>query len=94
MTLRAWRNVIDDIARMAQSALDARVAKAQEAHPMTDGVLAYGEPSSQTLLAARDLGADLIVMGTHGRQGIARVLLATRPIWRGGGDGIGAHGSS
>jgi nucleotide-binding universal stress UspA family protein len=68
---------MDDLARMARQALDARIAKARERHPMTEGVLAYGDPSSQALEAARDSGADLIVMGTRGRQGIARVLLGS-----------------
>jgi nucleotide-binding universal stress UspA family protein len=33
-----------------------------------------GDAAKEILRAARDLSADLIVMGTHGRTGIARLL--------------------
>jgi nucleotide-binding universal stress UspA family protein len=36
-----------------------------------------GEPSDGILEAARAVRADLIVMGTHGRTGIARLLLGS-----------------
>jgi universal stress protein A len=36
-----------------------------------------GEPSDAILAAARDGGADLIVMGTHGRTGLSRLLIGS-----------------
>ncbi len=36
-----------------------------------------GEPSDAILSAAKDGGADLIVMGTHGRTGISRLLIGS-----------------
>jgi universal stress protein A len=36
-----------------------------------------GEPSDAILLAAKDGGADLIVMGTHGRTGLSRLLIGS-----------------
>lgn len=36
-----------------------------------------GEPSDAILAAASDGGADLIVMGTHGRTGLARLLIGS-----------------
>jgi nucleotide-binding universal stress UspA family protein len=36
-----------------------------------------GNPTRQILDAARDHGADLIVMGTHGRTGIAHVVMGS-----------------
>ncbi len=36
-----------------------------------------GEPSDAILLAAKEGGADLIVMGTHGRTGLSRLLIGS-----------------
>jgi nucleotide-binding universal stress UspA family protein len=36
-----------------------------------------GDPVSEILLAAGDLGCDLIVMGTHGRTGLRRLLMGS-----------------
>lgn len=36
-----------------------------------------GEPSDAILHASRDGGADLIVMGTHGRTGLSRLLIGS-----------------
>lgn len=36
-----------------------------------------GEPSDAILAAAREGGADLIVMGTHGRTGLSRLLIGS-----------------
>jgi nucleotide-binding universal stress UspA family protein len=36
-----------------------------------------GEPVAEILLTAKECGADLIVMGTHGRTGLARLLMGS-----------------
>jgi nucleotide-binding universal stress UspA family protein len=36
--------------------------------------LAEGDPAAEVLRLAREVGADLIVMGTHGRTGLSRLL--------------------
>ncbi len=36
-----------------------------------------GEPAEQILRVAHEVGADLIVMGTHGRTGITRLLMGS-----------------
>lgn len=36
-----------------------------------------GDPVTEILLAAEDLGCDLLVMGTHGRTGIGRLLMGS-----------------
>ncbi len=36
-----------------------------------------GDPAEQVLETARDLDADLIVMGTHGRKGLSHLVLGS-----------------
>jgi len=39
--------------------------------------LEYGEPAAVILKVAQEIGADLIVMGTHGRTGLRRLLMGS-----------------
>ncbi len=39
--------------------------------------LEYGDPVAVILRTAREAGADLIVMGTHGRTGLRRLLMGS-----------------
>lgn len=49
----------------------ARAGIAMEHH------LEYGDPAAVILKFAREIGADLIVMGTHGRTGLRRLLMGS-----------------
>ena len=54
--------------------------RAKDAVPRTiqvDTVLREGDPATEILEAAQVFGADLIVMGTHGRGPIGRVVLGS-----------------
>jgi len=42
-----------------------------------DRRLEEGDPVSEILRVARETGADLIVMGTHGRTGLSRLLMGS-----------------
>ena len=39
--------------------------------------LEQGDPAREILRVAQEIGADLIVLGTHGRRGVARALLGS-----------------
>jgi universal stress protein A len=39
--------------------------------------LEYGDPEEGILKAAQEIGADVIVMGTHGRTGLRRLLMGS-----------------
>ena len=39
--------------------------------------VASGDPATAIVRTARDLGADLIIMGTHGRTGLSHILLGS-----------------
>ncbi len=42
-----------------------------------DCVVRAGDPATEIVATARDSGADLIVLGSHGRTGLSRVLLGS-----------------
>jgi nucleotide-binding universal stress UspA family protein len=67
----------EEIAREARKALDVALAKVKERYPRADGVLVGGNASDEILSTAKERGADLIVMGTHGRRGLAHVFLGS-----------------
>lgn len=42
-----------------------------------EGLVVHGVPGEEILKAAKDKKADLIVLGTHGRRGISRLLIGS-----------------
>jgi nucleotide-binding universal stress UspA family protein len=73
--------VFEDVQRAArqqgQKQLDVVLARARKAGARARGLLLEGVPASQITRAARSQRADVIVMGTHGRTGFARLLLGS-----------------
>jgi nucleotide-binding universal stress UspA family protein len=71
------QEVLDRIRDGAREALEERASRVSaegvkvQAHVMCDA------PVSAILTAAEKIGADLIVMGTHGRTGMKHVLLGS-----------------
>jgi nucleotide-binding universal stress UspA family protein len=65
------------IERAARTALDGVVDRARRPGARIEGVLRHGPAWSEIDAAAKDAGADLIVIGTHGRRGLARALLGS-----------------
>jgi nucleotide-binding universal stress UspA family protein len=70
-----WDQISRANRKMWQKKLDALVARAKSAGVRARGVLLEGQPSDQILRAAK--GAGLLVMGTHGRTGVARFILGS-----------------
>lgn len=68
---------IDDMQNAARNALDATLAATQKIYPKTDAILREGLTWREILDVAKELGCDLIVMGTHGRRGLPRLLLGS-----------------
>jgi nucleotide-binding universal stress UspA family protein len=53
------------------------VEKLSDAHGGLRAVLREGDPSTEIIAASKELGAEMIVMGTHGRSGFAHVFLGS-----------------
>jgi nucleotide-binding universal stress UspA family protein len=63
---------------------EARTALSKIAHAYLEGKVRYeiytkvgGEPAAVILQAIKDLGVDSVVMPTHGRKGIGRLILGS-----------------
>jgi nucleotide-binding universal stress UspA family protein len=62
--------------RDGQGLLAAATARAGSASPPWQ-FLREGQPAKEIIAAAREWAADLIVLGTHGRSGVARAVLGS-----------------
>ena len=70
-----WNMVRDDIVQHARHSLAALAASFPEVPIVTDVVI--GAPAQAIAERAAEVGADLIVMGTHGRGGLRHVFLGS-----------------
>lgn len=69
--------VMESMTRTANDALEARAARYRDRASLGPVRLELGDPREVIDGVAEQLGADLIVMGTHGRRGLRRVLLGS-----------------
>jgi nucleotide-binding universal stress UspA family protein len=63
--------------RYGKKHLDALVARARKAGVRARGLLLEGLVHDRIVRAARSQRADMIVIGTHGRTGLARLVLGS-----------------
>ena len=68
---------IGSLVRDSQAALDRLVDSRRNQATFGDVLLRTGDPRDMILQAANEVHADLIVIGTHGRRGLARALLGS-----------------
>ena len=61
----------------AQTRLDQALAELRTRFPKADGVLCVGSPWQEIEQRIAATHADLVVMGTHGRRGVNRMLLGS-----------------
>jgi len=73
-----WEEIAKGYRKTSQKQLDAAVRRAKRAGARARGLLLQGTPAADTIVrAARGRHAGTIVLGTHGRSGIARMLLGS-----------------
>ncbi len=76
LPLRVVCVAASDAAReSAQAALTAAVQQARALGAKADGELRVGKPHQQLVEAARDCGADLLIMARHGGDSLARAWM-------------------
>jgi len=73
----ATADVAARISQAAQEALDKAVAALGGRGVPVDGILRDGAAADEILRLADEIDADLIVIGSHGRRGIAKALLGS-----------------
>ena len=72
-----WDPIFDAQRKWAEEALEARAAETRVAGVPARWKLTAGVPFDAIVRAAEEEGADMIVMGTHGRRGIEGLLLGS-----------------
>ncbi len=68
---------VSSLTEAANRKLGDLVASVRSACPATRGLVRIGVAWEQILLAAAEVGADVIVLGTHGRRGVAHALIGS-----------------
>ena len=69
--------VIDSIIKDNEQAMNALAQKKCVQAKLGQVLLRTGDARDVILATARELGVDMIVMGTHGRRGVSRALLGS-----------------
>lgn len=73
----ATAEISERLAEAARAALDAAIAARASSKVPLRGVLRTGTPWTEIETAAKEEKADLVVVGTNGRTGLARALLGS-----------------
>lgn len=71
----AWP--LQDFEAAARTMLDAELTRARQKYPTVNSILGVGGPGVLTVEQVKEGGYDLIVMGTHGRRGVSRMLMGS-----------------
>jgi len=77
MTPATWDALAEGYRKTSQKKLDAIVRKARAAGARARGLLLEGVPADAIVRAARARRAGMLVVGTHGRSGVARFFLGS-----------------
>lgn len=68
---------LDQIEKAARKTLDAHLARAKARYSKCDAILKPGTAAVEIVSVANQVRADLIVLGTHGRRGMSRMMLGS-----------------
>ena len=70
-------SLMDQMVKDNQAAIDKLAQAHRTEVPIGNALLRTGDARDVIVQTADELGADLIVMGTHGRRGVSRALLGS-----------------
>jgi nucleotide-binding universal stress UspA family protein len=70
-------SILRDAEQSAEHAMERLCERARAAGVAADCRVTVGAPHVEICDAAEEVGADLIVMGTHGRTGLSHVILGS-----------------
>ncbi|MBF6560855.1 MAG: universal stress protein [Candidatus Binataceae bacterium] len=77
LDVSAMNRIAEEQRLLAQRELDQLTARMRDGGLKSRGMLKVGAPFLEIVNAAHNDGVDLIVLGTHGRSGLAHVLLGS-----------------
>jgi universal stress protein A len=77
MTAGVVATYLDDLETDAQHLLQASRERVQRAGLQGESLLVQGTPTQTIIDTAGEQGVDLIIMGTHGRTGLAHMFLGS-----------------
>ena len=77
ISMKEVQQVFEAQRKWAEETLEARAAEMRGAGVITRWEIAVGVPFEEIVKAAEKEKADLIVMGTHGRHGLERLLVGS-----------------
>jgi nucleotide-binding universal stress UspA family protein len=74
---QVWEDVERTARAYAQKQIDKLIARARQAGVRAKSALLEGVPADRIVRTAKGQRADVIVMGTHGRSGLAKLFLGS-----------------
>jgi universal stress protein A len=77
VSIAVAETAMDDLMMQWQQQLDLLAAARASKAPFAPTILRIGDPANVILELANELHAELVVMGTHGRRGVSRLLLGS-----------------
>lgn len=72
-----WENITDALHREGDEAIAAVEAHAESHGVEVEQTVREGSPAEEVLDYAEETDSDIVVMGTHGRSGVDRLLLGS-----------------
>jgi universal stress protein A len=70
-------DILENLVKEHRDALEKLAAPRRQAATFGEVTVEVGDPRDTIIAAADALRADLIVMGTHGRRGLSRVMMGS-----------------
>jgi nucleotide-binding universal stress UspA family protein len=72
-----YRSLASELEKLGQEAVERLAARIEEEGVKTSSVVRHGAPAQELCGEAEDWKADLLVLSTHGRTGLSRLVLGS-----------------